>query len=950
MYENLKKGESFAGCEILALCGKGSYGVTYLAKNPIGKIIAVKIISLPHALERELRGLKNYMAVSGEQPGLLKVFHIGKQEHCCYYTMEAADNCGDGENYIPATLGNLMRQGRRFPPEEAVAISRELLNGISVMHKANLIHRDIKPDNIIFVNGKAKLSDPGLVIAEQEYATFAGTLGFIPPEMLEGGIPANKQSDLFAIGKVFYCMATGNPPKMYPRFPDDMDISICRQLFPVFSCACDRDAEKRFQSAEDFLKELPETFAPPTLLEKTRTDFRNWKKLNSEKFRRILAAVCCFCMLLLLSASAGYIYKSRQEKVLAELKNKVETFLAVDQERKGLTMFQLEVYLPELLPDLLAVKKALEESIKKKDYRKAAENVSVLQKQLRSAAERLKVPLPARSGGLEKDLASAGRCYGFLSAPLAQYLPRTVLEKYKQELAAFEKTLYSGYSGPRCGVRWGGFSNFQRHAVFVPPGAVKMKHTGKIHKLPYHFWIWEKEVSIQDFSHFMGISPQYSPHINTPVERVSWNDILYFAYIMTESLRNNNSLPPSYIVRPPTEAEWEYVANNAWLGPDKTKFEDRAVIRKNSRNRSWPSGSKEPNKLGVYDIYGNMWEIVQPLEKTKMQNSVVIRGGSYMSSESSCYRRIEYLANQFIPYDIGFRLVIAPGNMDYFDKHFFIGEGAKTEVDGKIYELIGANYSCFNRKKAEELAALLGGKLAEFDNTEQFNKVCSDIPLFSESWHCAVGGVKKRDKWVWQNSKKEISFGFGKKMNSGKTEEKYLYARLKKWEGKNENFKFPIFLCQWDKKVFPFRNKQLESGKKLPGELFRFTAGNRKYMLIDSSMLWNTAVRFCELLGGRLACLDTPEIRKEVIKKLEKYKYIKILSGGYAKRNKWYFLNGKEITFNLQKNRASSIPSLNRNFAVLYNGEFYDSQFSQAFLCEWVEGKGRENSASSILR
>ena len=70
MYENLKKGESFAGCEILALCGKGSYGVTYLAKNPIGKTIAVKIISLPHALERELRGLKNYMAVSGEQPGL----------------------------------------------------------------------------------------------------------------------------------------------------------------------------------------------------------------------------------------------------------------------------------------------------------------------------------------------------------------------------------------------------------------------------------------------------------------------------------------------------------------------------------------------------------------------------------------------------------------------------------------------------------------------------------------------------------------------------------------------------------------------------------------------------------------------------------------------------------------------------------------------------------------
>ena len=275
MYENLKKGESFAGCEILAPCGKGAYGVTYLAKNPIGKTIAVKIISLPHALERELRGLRNYMAVSGEHPGLLKVFHIGKHEQCCYYTMEAADNCGDKDNYQPATLGNLMRQGKTFSPDEAVAVTKDLLKGIAVMHNADLIHRDIKPDNIIFINGKARLSDPGLVITTQEYATFAGTLGFIPPEMMEEGMPANKQSDLYAIGKVFYCMVTGNPPKMYPRFPDHMDISVCRQLFPVLSCACNTDAEKRFQSAEDFQKELPDTLAPPTFVEKLRTDFRD---------------------------------------------------------------------------------------------------------------------------------------------------------------------------------------------------------------------------------------------------------------------------------------------------------------------------------------------------------------------------------------------------------------------------------------------------------------------------------------------------------------------------------------------------------------------------------------------------------------------------------------------------------------------------------------------------
>ena len=117
-------------------------------------------------------------------------------------------------------------------------------------------------------------------------------------------------------------------------------------------------------------------------------------------------------------------------------------------------------------------------------------------------------------------------------------------------------------------------------------------------------------------------------------------------------------------------------------------------------------------------------------------------------------------------------------------------------------------------------------------------------------------------------------------------------------------------------------------------------------MLIDSSMTWNTAVRFCELLGGRLACPDTPQLREEIIKKLEKFRDKKIFLGGYAKRNKWYFLNGKEITFKLQKDRTSPVPSLNRNFAVLHNGELYDRQYAQAFLCEWVE----DSSASSTVR
>ena len=199
----LKNGDMFAGYRIAALCGKGAFGVVYLAEDPAGRKVILKIIESALYSERELEGLRNYMLISGEHPGLLRIFHIGKEGDGIYYTMEAADNCRQGDGYLPATLGNLFRLNQRQTPDDAVRIIRELLAGLKVMHDANLIHRDIKPDNIIFVNGQAKLSDPGLVAEAGQSVTFAGTLGFIPPEAFEKEMKPDPAADIYAIGKVF---------------------------------------------------------------------------------------------------------------------------------------------------------------------------------------------------------------------------------------------------------------------------------------------------------------------------------------------------------------------------------------------------------------------------------------------------------------------------------------------------------------------------------------------------------------------------------------------------------------------------------------------------------------------------------------------------------------------------------------------------------------------------
>lgn len=91
----------------------------------------------------------------------------------------------------------------------------------------------------------------------------------------------------------------------------------------------------------------------------------------------------------------------------------------------------------------------------------------------------------------------------------------------------------------------------------------------------------------------------------------------------------------------------------------------------------------------------------------------------------------------------------------------------------------------------------------------------------------------------------------------------------------------------------------------------------------------------CSLLGGRLACLDTPEVRARVTAELKPYRGQHILLGGYAKWDEWYWMSGKKIDFPLRKAEKHLIPTRNRNFVTLRDGEFYDSQFAGLFLCEW---------------
>ena len=221
-------GDTLCNCTLLQKCGEGAYGEVWLARDAIGTRVALKIIKNGGRYsERELAGLKNYKDCN--HPNLLKIRYVEINDGLVCYTMDAADDLNNGQSeYQPDTLANRLNKWGRLDGKEITAMLEDLLAGLEELHGKGLVHRDIKPDNILWVNGRATLADVGL-IANDGVNSLVGTPGFLSPRVMEGN-PAEACDDFYALGKVIYCAMTGLAAKEYPTLPADMTISVDAHL------------------------------------------------------------------------------------------------------------------------------------------------------------------------------------------------------------------------------------------------------------------------------------------------------------------------------------------------------------------------------------------------------------------------------------------------------------------------------------------------------------------------------------------------------------------------------------------------------------------------------------------------------------------------------------------------------------------------------------------------
>jgi serine/threonine protein kinase len=292
---------SVPGHDLLRVIGLGAYGEVWLARNRTTDVFrAVKVVwrrkfkdAKPY--ERELRGLKAFEPVSRGHEGLVYILEVAENEAEGYFycVMELADNliadCGsriadslgedggskmedgtaghsavvhppsaifDPQSYRPKTLSAVLAQRGRLPLDECVKLGLTLSGGLEFMHARELVHRDVKPANIIYVGGVPKLADIGLVVRLGETLTRMGTLVYLLKDESAG----QPEGDLFALGKVLYEASTGHGVEQFPELPTDItsqpEQTALGELNQVVLRACEEKPKQRYQKAEELRADL----------------------------------------------------------------------------------------------------------------------------------------------------------------------------------------------------------------------------------------------------------------------------------------------------------------------------------------------------------------------------------------------------------------------------------------------------------------------------------------------------------------------------------------------------------------------------------------------------------------------------------------------------------------------------------------------------------------------
>jgi len=220
--EELEPGDEFAGCRIEAIAGRGGMGVVYRATElSLGRPVALKLLAPGRARDdafRERFQRESRMAAAIDHPNVIPVYAAGESDGSLYLVMR----------YVGGTdLHKLLRDQGAQDPESAADVVAQVGAALDAAHRAGLVHRDVKPANVLLAGSHAYLSDFGLtrLAASDTQLTdsgqWIGTVEYCSPEQLRGG-RTDARADVYSLGCVLFAALTGGPPFAHGTVPATM--------------------------------------------------------------------------------------------------------------------------------------------------------------------------------------------------------------------------------------------------------------------------------------------------------------------------------------------------------------------------------------------------------------------------------------------------------------------------------------------------------------------------------------------------------------------------------------------------------------------------------------------------------------------------------------------------------------------------------------------------------
>ncbi|WP_454196165.1 protein kinase domain-containing protein [Nocardia sp. Marseille-Q1738] len=200
-----------AGLDDPHVIGKGGFGVVYRCRQrALNRSVAVKVLTgrpdlEPENVERFLREQQAMGALSGH-PNIVPILHVGTTASGRPYLVMPYHSQG--------SLANRIRRENFLPWQEAIGIIIKLAGALETAHRAGILHRDIKPDNVLLTDyGEPQLTDFGIARVEGGFETAAGVVtgspAFTAPEVLRSGVPS-VASDVYGLGATLFAMITGH--------------------------------------------------------------------------------------------------------------------------------------------------------------------------------------------------------------------------------------------------------------------------------------------------------------------------------------------------------------------------------------------------------------------------------------------------------------------------------------------------------------------------------------------------------------------------------------------------------------------------------------------------------------------------------------------------------------------------------------------------------------------